>query len=124
MLHLLYSRFFYKFFHDCGWVTGADEPFEHLFHHGMVIYDSEKMSKSRGNVVGIDDTAERTASMRCAFFCFTSRRPKRRATGPTTASADECGCSTESGAPASRISRIARHPKLSKNGITPRRERG
>jgi leucyl-tRNA synthetase len=60
VLHLLYSRFFYKFFHDQGWVTGADEPFEHLFHHGMVLRDGEKMSKSRGNVVGIDETAEKS----------------------------------------------------------------
>ncbi|MBV9718861.1 MAG: leucine--tRNA ligase [Candidatus Eremiobacteraeota bacterium] len=59
VLHLLYSRFFYKFFHDRGWVTGPDEPFLHLFHHGMVLRESQKMSKSRGNVVGIDETAER-----------------------------------------------------------------
>ena len=37
VLHLLYSRFFYKFFHDRGWVTGRDEPFERLFHQGMVL---------------------------------------------------------------------------------------
>jgi leucyl-tRNA synthetase len=59
VLHLLYSRFFYKFFHDRGWVTGRDEPFQNLFHQGLVIYDGEKMSKSKGNVVGIDQTAER-----------------------------------------------------------------
>ena len=59
VLHLLYSRFFYKFFHDRGWVSGADEPFERLFHQGMVLHDGEKMSKSRGNVVGIDETAEK-----------------------------------------------------------------
>jgi leucyl-tRNA synthetase len=59
VLHLLYSRFFYKFFHDRGWVIGKDEPFENLFHQGLVIYDGEKMSKSKGNVVGIDQTAER-----------------------------------------------------------------
>ncbi len=59
VLHLLYSRFFYKFFHDRGWVTGSDEPFERLFHQGFVLHDGEKMSKSRGNVVGIDETAER-----------------------------------------------------------------
>jgi leucyl-tRNA synthetase len=59
VLHLLYSRFFYKFFHDCGWVNGANEPFERLFHQGLLLRDGEKMSKSRGNVVGIDDTAER-----------------------------------------------------------------
>ncbi|MBV8499992.1 MAG: leucine--tRNA ligase [Candidatus Eremiobacteraeota bacterium] len=60
VLHLLYSRFFYKFFHDRRWVSGADEPFQHLFHQGLVLRDSEKMSKSRGNVVGIDETAERS----------------------------------------------------------------
>jgi leucyl-tRNA synthetase len=59
VLHLLYSRFFYKFFHDRGWVSGPDEPFERLFHQGMLLRDGEKMSKSRGNVVGIDESAER-----------------------------------------------------------------
>jgi leucyl-tRNA synthetase len=60
VLHLLYSRFFYKFFHDQGWVGESDEPFTRLFHQGMLLYNGEKMSKSRGNVVGIDQTAERT----------------------------------------------------------------
>jgi leucyl-tRNA synthetase len=59
VLHLLYARFFYKFFHDRGWVSGSDEPFKRLFHQGMVLYNGEKMSKSRGNVIGVDDTAER-----------------------------------------------------------------
>ncbi len=59
VLHLLYARFFYKFFVDRGWVTGRDEPFEHLFHQGLVLRDGDKMSKSRGNVVGVDETAER-----------------------------------------------------------------
>ncbi len=59
VLHLLYSRFFYKFFHDRGWVRGPEEPFARLFHQGMVLYNGEKMSKSRGNVVGIDETVER-----------------------------------------------------------------
>ena len=59
VMHLLYSRFFYKFFHDRGWIDGPDEPFQHLFHQGMVLHAGEKMSKSRGNVVGIDETAQR-----------------------------------------------------------------
>jgi leucyl-tRNA synthetase len=59
VMHLLYSRFFYKFFADRGWVGGADEPFQRLFHQGFVLHDGEKMSKSRGNVVGIDETARR-----------------------------------------------------------------
>ncbi|MGZ3573876.1 MAG: leucine--tRNA ligase [Vulcanimicrobiaceae bacterium] len=58
VLHLLYSRFFYKFFYDRGWVA-TDEPFTRLFHQGFVLYNGEKMSKSRGNVVGIDETAEK-----------------------------------------------------------------
>jgi leucyl-tRNA synthetase len=58
VLHLLYSRFFYKFFHDQGWVGESDEPFTRMFHQGMVLYNGEKMSKSRGNVIGIDETAE------------------------------------------------------------------
>jgi leucyl-tRNA synthetase len=56
---LLYSRFFYKFFHDRGWVSGADEPFMRLFHQGFVLCNGEKMSKSRGNVVGIDEVVEK-----------------------------------------------------------------
>ncbi len=59
VLHLLYSRFFYKFFRDKGWTDGRDEPFERLFHQGMVLCNGEKMSKSRGNVVGIDETAQK-----------------------------------------------------------------
>src|SRR5665213_1845365 len=57
VLHLLYSRFFYKFFHDRGWVGGRNEPFERLFHQGMLLRNSVKMSKSSGNVIGIDETA-------------------------------------------------------------------
>ena len=52
VLHLLYARFFYKFFVDRGWVTGRDEPFARLFNQGLVLRDGDKMSKSRGNVVG------------------------------------------------------------------------
>jgi leucyl-tRNA synthetase len=58
VLHLLYSRFFYKFFYDRGWVSGSDEPFQRLFHQGFVLHNGEKMSKSRGNVIGIDETAQ------------------------------------------------------------------
>jgi leucyl-tRNA synthetase len=56
VLHLLYARFFYKYFHDRGWVEGSDEPFERLFNQGMVLMGGDKMSKSHGNVVGIDQT--------------------------------------------------------------------
>lgn len=53
--HLLYSRFWQKVFFDMGLVS-HDEPFQKLFHQGMILgEDGEKMSKSRGNVVNPDD---------------------------------------------------------------------
>ncbi|HYZ16266.1 MAG TPA: leucine--tRNA ligase, partial [Candidatus Acidoferrum sp.] len=58
VLHLLYARFFYMFLVDQGYVSGDDEPFTRLFNQGTLIYQGEKMSKSRGNVVGIDQTVE------------------------------------------------------------------
>jgi len=58
VLHLLYARFFYMYLHDKGWVSGPDAPFQRLFNHGNVMRGGEKMSKSKGNVVGIDETVE------------------------------------------------------------------
>ncbi|MBF0478318.1 MAG: leucine--tRNA ligase [Candidatus Omnitrophica bacterium] len=53
ILHLLYSRFFTKFFKDLGLVD-FDEPFVRLLTQGMVLKDGEVMSKSRGNTVDPD----------------------------------------------------------------------
>jgi len=53
ILHLLYSRFFTKFFKDLGMVD-FDEPFIRLLTQGMVLKDGEVMSKSRGNIVDPD----------------------------------------------------------------------
>jgi leucyl-tRNA synthetase len=39
-------------------VSGDDEPFTRLFNQGTLLRNGEKMSKSRGNVVGIDETVE------------------------------------------------------------------
>ncbi|HLC92089.1 MAG TPA: leucine--tRNA ligase [archaeon] len=50
ILHLLYSRFFYKVLRDEGLVD-YDEPFERLLSQGMVLKDGTKMSKSLGNIV-------------------------------------------------------------------------
>jgi leucyl-tRNA synthetase len=48
ILHLLYSRFFYKVMRDEGLVED-DEPFEKLLMLGMVLQDGTKMSKSAGD---------------------------------------------------------------------------
>ncbi|HZJ87167.1 MAG TPA: leucine--tRNA ligase [Erysipelothrix sp.] len=58
VLHLLYARFWHKVLYDIG-VVDTKEPFEKLFHQGMILGDNnEKMSKSRGNVVNPDDIVE------------------------------------------------------------------
>ncbi|MFH1616062.1 MAG: leucine--tRNA ligase [Planctomycetota bacterium] len=54
VLHLLYSRFWHKVLYDLGYVT-TKEPFKKLVNQGMILgEDSQKMSKSRGNVVNPD----------------------------------------------------------------------
>ena len=53
ILHLLYSRFFTKFFKDLGMLE-AEEPFQRLLTQGMVLKDGRVMSKSRGNIVDPD----------------------------------------------------------------------
>ena len=53
ILHLLYSRFFTKFFQDLKMVDFG-EPFEKLLTQGMVLKDGEVMSKSKGNIVDPD----------------------------------------------------------------------
>ena len=50
VLHLLYSRFFFRCLRDLGLVEG-DEPFNNLLCQGMVLKDGSKMSKSKGNTV-------------------------------------------------------------------------
>ena len=58
VLHLLYSRFWHKVLYDAG-VVKCKEPWQRLFHQGMILGDNnEKMSKSRGNVVNPDDIVE------------------------------------------------------------------
>ena len=54
-LHLLYSRFWYKFLYDIG-VVPTSEPYAKRTSHGMILGENgERMSKSRGNVVNPDD---------------------------------------------------------------------
>lgn len=55
VMHLLYTRFFWKAARDMGVVTG-DEPMLRLFNQGVILGpDGNRMSKSRGNVVAPDD---------------------------------------------------------------------
>ncbi len=58
VLHLLYSRFWFKFLYDIGCVSGP-EPFKKLVNQGIILGENgEKMSKSLGNVVSPDEVIE------------------------------------------------------------------
>ena len=57
-MHLIYTRYFHKAMRDIG-VTKGDEPMAALRNQGMVLgEDSEKMSKSRGNVISPDNLVQ------------------------------------------------------------------
>ncbi len=58
ILHLLYSRFWCKVMRDLGMITHS-EPAARLFTQGMVQKGGVTMSKSKGNLVGAEDMAEK-----------------------------------------------------------------
>jgi leucyl-tRNA synthetase len=54
-LHLLYSRFIYKFLYDIK-IAPTPEPYQKRTSHGIVLAeDGRKMSKSFGNIINPDD---------------------------------------------------------------------
>jgi leucyl-tRNA synthetase len=58
-MHLIYTRFFHKACRDMG-ITEGHEPMIQLRNQGIILgEDSEKMSKSRGNVVAPDELVNR-----------------------------------------------------------------
>src|SRR4030042_4440310 len=58
-LHLLYSRFVYKFLYDIKAVPNS-EPYVKRRSHGIVLgADGRKMSKSFGNVVNPDEVVKK-----------------------------------------------------------------
>jgi leucyl-tRNA synthetase len=57
-LHLLYSRFWHKFFYDLGLVP-TEEPYQWRMNGGILLgSDGDKMSKSKGNVLNPDEKIE------------------------------------------------------------------
>jgi len=59
VLHLLYARFWTKVLYDAGWIK-FKEPFLKLRNQGLILApDSQKMSKSRGNVINPDSLIEK-----------------------------------------------------------------
>ena len=58
ILHLLYSRFWCKVMRDLGLIQHS-EPTARLFTQGMVLKGGTAMSKSKGNVVGAHEMADK-----------------------------------------------------------------
>ena len=58
ILHLLYSRFWCKVMRDLGLIR-HDEPAARLFTQGMVQKGGVAMSKSKGNLVGAEEMAQK-----------------------------------------------------------------
>jgi leucyl-tRNA synthetase len=73
-MHLIYTRFFHKAGRDMGIMKGS-EPMMQLRNQGIILgEDSEKMSKSRGNVVAPDDLVNRYgADVVRAYLMFFAR---------------------------------------------------
>ena len=70
VMHLLYARFFTRALRDLG-LLDFDEPFIRLFNQGHIIAESQKMSKSRGNVVAPDEyVSERGADVVRCYLMF------------------------------------------------------
>ncbi len=82
ILHLLYSRFFTRALNDMGLVN-CTEPFTNLLSQGMVTMYSpntgriEKMSKSRGNVVGTLDFFKRYGADAARLFTLFASPPEQ-----------------------------------------------
>jgi len=75
ILHLLYSRFFTKFFRDLGMIDFA-EPFTKLLTQGMVLKDGEVMSKSRGNIVDPDSMIQKYGADTLRLFMLFAAPPE------------------------------------------------
>ena len=75
ILHLLYSRFFTKFFQDIKMV-GFSEPFQRLLTQGMVLKDGEVMSKSKGNIVDPDSMIKNYGADALRLFILFAAPPE------------------------------------------------
>jgi len=76
ILHLLYARFFTKALRDLG-LYEIDEPFNKLLCQGMVIKDGFKMSKSKGNIVSVDEITQKYGADTARLFILFASPPEK-----------------------------------------------
>ena len=76
-MHLMYSRFFYKVIHDIGLVE-TTEPFTRLLTQGMVTMGGAAMSKSKGNIVAVEDMSNRFGADTARIFILFASPPRNQ----------------------------------------------
>jgi len=76
ILHLLYSRFWCKVMRDLGLIAHS-EPAARLFTQGMVLKGGTAMSKSKGNIVGAIDMAEKYGADTGRLYMLFATQPER-----------------------------------------------
>jgi leucyl-tRNA synthetase len=76
ILHLLYSRFWCKVMRDLGLITHS-EPITRLFTQGMVLKGGTAMSKSKGNVVGAIEMAEKYGADTGRLYTLFATQPEK-----------------------------------------------
>jgi leucyl-tRNA synthetase len=76
ILHLIYSRFFCQVMKDLGLVDHS-EPVKRLFSQGMVLKDGAKMSKSKGNLVGAVEMADKYGCDTGRMYTLFAAPPER-----------------------------------------------
>jgi leucyl-tRNA synthetase len=76
ILHLLYARLMNKVLRDLGYLTN-DEPIVSLLTQGMVLKDSQKMSKSKGNTVAPMPLLEKYGADTLRLFTIFSAPPEQ-----------------------------------------------
>ncbi|MCK4593190.1 class I tRNA ligase family protein, partial [bacterium] len=76
IMHLMYARFVTKALRDAG-LLSFSEPFRRLFTQGMVTLGGKAMSKRRGNVVGIDEIADRYGADTGRMFILFATPPAK-----------------------------------------------
>jgi leucyl-tRNA synthetase len=78
ILHLMYARFVTKALYDAGW-SPVVEPFRRLFTQGMITKDGAKMSKSKGNVVSVDEIVDQYGADTARLFTLFTGPPEQDA---------------------------------------------